>query len=116
MEQATLIKIARLRTLSARHGKPFDVVRFATDAVFARDTLQQVLDTDQEDLLVLGLDVMNALGMVKVDATVQPRPAATACAGRGRCRGWCPSGAAAAVRRPPALAPPAFSRTRGCSG
>jgi hypothetical protein len=38
--------------------------------------LQQVLDTDQEDLLVLGLDVMNALGMVKVDATVQPRPAA----------------------------------------
>jgi hypothetical protein len=78
MEQATLIKIARLRTLSARHGKPFDVVRFATDAVFARDTLQQVLDTDQEDLLVLGLDVMNALGMVKVDATVQPRPAATA--------------------------------------
>jgi hypothetical protein len=32
MEQATLIKIARLRTLSARHGKPFDVVRFATDA------------------------------------------------------------------------------------
>ena len=76
MEQATLIKIARLRTLSARHGKPFDVVRFATDAGFARDTLQQVLDTDQEDLLVLGLDVMNALGMVKVDATVQPRPAA----------------------------------------
>lgn len=76
MEQATLIKIARLRTLSARHGKPFDVVRFATDANFARDTLQQVLDTDQEDLLVLGLDVMNALGMVKVDAAVQPRPVA----------------------------------------
>ncbi|MBP6763540.1 MAG: hypothetical protein KA141_01010 [Rubrivivax sp.] len=70
MEQSTLIKIARLRTLAARHGKAFDVVRFATDRSFAQDCLTRVLDTDQEDLLLLGLEVMDALGMVRLKPSV----------------------------------------------
>ena len=74
MEQSTLIKIARLRTLAARHGKAFDVVRFAGDRQFAQSTLQTVLDTDDENLMVLGLELMDALKMVTVDA----RPAAAA--------------------------------------
>ncbi len=75
MEQSTLIKIARLRTLAARHGKAFDVVRFAGDRQFAHSTLQSVLDTDDENLMVLGLELMDALKMVTVDA--RPAPAAT---------------------------------------
>lgn len=72
MEQSTLLKIARLRTLSARNGKAFDVVRFATDRQFARDTLTTVLDTDDEQVLMLGLELMDALKMVTLDASPVP--------------------------------------------
>lgn len=72
MEQSTLIKIARLRTLAARQGKAFDVVRFAGDRQFAQATLQSVLDTDDEELVVLGLELMDALKMV----TLNQAPAA----------------------------------------
>lgn len=74
MEQSTLLKIARLRTLAARHGQGFDVVRFAADRVFARQTLSTLMDTADPDLLVAGLELMNALGMTaSAEAT---RPAA----------------------------------------
>lgn len=78
MEQSTLLKIARLRTLSARNGKAFDVVRFATDRQFARDTLTTVLDTDDEQVLMLGLELMDALKMVALDAPPVPAPAPVA--------------------------------------
>ena len=74
MEQSTLLKIARLRTLAARHGKGFDVVQFAADRAFARQTLSTLMDTADPDLLVAGLELMNALGMTaSAEAT---RPAA----------------------------------------
>jgi hypothetical protein len=77
MEQTTLIKIARLRTQAARAGRAFDVVRFAQDRSFAQATLQGLLDTDDEALIVLGLEVMHSLGMVRLDApAAAPRQAA----------------------------------------
>ena len=75
MEQSTLIKIARLRTMAARHGKAFDVVRFAGDRQFAQATLQSVLDTDDENLMVLGLELMDALKMVTISQAPAPPPA-----------------------------------------
>jgi hypothetical protein len=81
MEQQTLLKIARLRTHAARSGRAFDVVRFAQDRAFAKSTLQQLMDSDDEALIVLGLEVMQALGMVKLDAAAEPAaPAAPAAA------------------------------------
>lgn len=76
MDQSTLLKIARLRTLAARKGRAFDVARFAGDRAFAEATLHTLVDTDDEDLLVLGLEVMQALGFVKADQA--PPPAAEA--------------------------------------
>ena len=78
VEQSTLIKIARLRTLAARHGKAFDVVRFAGDRQFAQATLQSVLDTDDENLMVLGLELMDALKMVNLEARPEVPPPAPA--------------------------------------
>ncbi len=75
MEQSTLIKIARLRTLAARKGRAFDVARFAQDRGFAQATLQALMDTDDEDLLLLGLELMQALGMVGADQTAATAPA-----------------------------------------
>lgn len=72
MDQATLLKIARLRTTAARHGKAFDVVRFASDRAFARETLSQVMDTDDEQLLLAGLELMDALKMVHADEAAPP--------------------------------------------
>ncbi|WP_119156904.1 hypothetical protein [Caldimonas tepidiphila] len=71
MDQASLQKIARLRTLAARQGKNFDVVRFATDREFALQTLTAVMDTTDEELLMAGLELMNSLRMIP-----EPQPAA----------------------------------------
>ncbi|MCA3241178.1 MAG: hypothetical protein ING89_07785 [Rubrivivax sp.] len=77
MEQQTLLKIARLRTHAARSGRAFDVVRFAQDPAFAKATLQQLMDSDDEALIVLGLELMQALGMVRLDPpAAPPAPAA----------------------------------------
>lgn len=75
MEQSTLLKIARLRTLAARKGRAFDVARFAQDRGFAQATLQALMDTDDEGLLLLGLEVMQALGMVGADQAAAAAPA-----------------------------------------
>jgi hypothetical protein len=77
MEQATLIKIARLRSMAARQGKAFDVVRFVADRQFAQATLQSVLDTDDENLMVLGLELMDALKMVSLDTRPNGTPPTT---------------------------------------
>lgn len=71
-----LLKIARLRTLAARSGQAFDVVRFATDRAFAQATLHKLTETDDEALIVLSLEVMQALGMIQVDRAATPAPAA----------------------------------------
>lgn len=63
MEQATLIQMARLRTMAARKGKPFDVARFASDREFSKHTLKTLLDTEDEELIVAGLQMMEALKM-----------------------------------------------------
>jgi hypothetical protein len=85
MEQQTLLKIARLRTHAARSGRAFDVVRLAQDRAFARSTLQQLLGCDDEALNLLGMEVMQALGMVKLDAPAAPEaPAAAAPAPQSR--------------------------------
>lgn len=73
MDQNTLLKIARLRSLAARHGKAFDVVRFAEDLAFARQTLTQLMDTNESELLIAGLELMNAL---KMTASTEPSSAA----------------------------------------
>ena len=76
MDQQALLKIARLRTLAARSGQAFDVVRFATDRAFAQATLHKLTETDDEALIVLSLEVMQALGMIQVDRAAPPAPAA----------------------------------------
>ncbi|QKO22336.1 hypothetical protein [Rhodoferax sp. BAB1] len=72
MEQATLLKIAKLRTLAARHGKSFDVVQFAANRTFARETLSALMDTADPDLLVAGLELMDALGMTASSEGTRP--------------------------------------------
>jgi DNA-binding phage protein len=75
MDQNTLMKIARLRTLAARNGKAFDVVKFAEDRQFARQTLTALMDTGDADLLMAGLELMNALGMM---SAMEGKPASPA--------------------------------------
>ena len=72
MDQASLQKIARLRTLAARQGKSFDVVRFATDRDFALRTLSSVMDTTDEELLMAGLELMNSLKMIPDEKAPPP--------------------------------------------
>lgn len=80
MDQSTLIKIARLRTLAARQGKAFDVVRFAGERAFAKQVLANVMDTDDENVLVLGLQLMQALGLMETAGPLAPSAASGAAA------------------------------------
>lgn len=61
MDQAMLQKIARLRRLAGQQGKPFDVMRFASEPDYARATLSTVLDTEDEETLVVGMALMGAM-------------------------------------------------------
>jgi hypothetical protein len=75
MDQATLLKIARLRTMAAKAGMPFDVVRFATDQAFARETLANLLNGNDEVLVAAGLELMQRMGLL-APAPAAPTPAA----------------------------------------
>ena len=77
MEQPTLVKIAKLRTLAARQGKAFDMVRFVGDRAYAQATLKSVLDSEDEALMLLGLELMDALKMVTVNNGAAPAAVAS---------------------------------------
>ncbi|OOG82534.1 hypothetical protein B0E41_14855, partial [Hydrogenophaga sp. A37] len=68
--------LAKFRKLSGRQGKPFDVMRFVEDAAYARECLALALDTEEEELLLVGLQLQKAMGL-NTPATAPP-PAATA--------------------------------------
>jgi len=77
MDQATLLKIARLRTMAAKAGMPFDVVRFATDQAFARETLANLLNGNDEALVAAGLELMQCMGLLApTPAAAKAKPAA----------------------------------------
>lgn len=78
MTPATLQLIATFRKLSGRQGKPFDVMRFVADAAYARECLALALDTEDEALLLVGLQLQQAMGLNAPTAT--PAPAAPASA------------------------------------
>ncbi|MBT9551605.1 MAG: hypothetical protein IV088_12190 [Hydrogenophaga sp.] len=76
MNPATLQLIARFRKLAGRQGKPFDVMRFVADAAYARGCLALALDTDDEELLLAGLQLQESMGLNAPAAA--PPPAASA--------------------------------------
>jgi hypothetical protein len=104
MEQGTLLKIAQFRTLAARKGKVFDVVRFASDRHFASQTLTQVLTDADEELLMAGLALMDLLGM-----TQQP---GSRSGGSSSSRHAAPAAVPAAPAPAPAAPPPYIGRLR----
>ncbi|MCB4366278.1 hypothetical protein KIH07_21290 [Hydrogenophaga taeniospiralis] len=74
MNPATLQLLAKFRKLSGRQGKPFDVMQFVTDAAYARQCLALTLDTEDEELLLVGLQLQQAMGLNTPTAT-PPAPA-----------------------------------------
>lgn len=75
MDQAMLQKIARLRRLAGQQGKPFDVMRFANEPGYAQVTLTALLDTEDEETLVVGMALMGAM-FPAAPAAPAPAPAA----------------------------------------
>jgi hypothetical protein len=71
MDNKHLIRLARLRNLAARAGRPFDLMRFVEDRGFAHDTLAALMQHENEDLVVLSLEV---LAQMKADEAPPPAP------------------------------------------
>ncbi len=61
MDLVTMQNLAKLRRLAAGEGKPFDLVRFTTDLAYTEATLTHILDSDNLELLTVGLQVMQAV-------------------------------------------------------
>jgi hypothetical protein len=78
MQNHTLVKIAQFRTMAARKGKAFDVVRFASDRDFALSTLTQMLNDCDEELHLAGMALMDAMGLVSTKASAKPAVASSA--------------------------------------
>lgn len=74
MNQETLILVAKLRRLAARQGKAFDVARFVTDAQFAKTVFDDVLNSDDEEMLLTGLSLMKEMGMTLLAPALVPVP------------------------------------------
>jgi hypothetical protein len=82
MEQKTLQLIAKLRRLAGKHGKPFDVLRFSQDSEYAKTTLSDLVDTEDEELILVGLSLQQAMSsstsskVEEVRVAAPPAPAA----------------------------------------
>lgn len=76
MNPATLQLLAKFRKLSGRQGRPFDVMRFVEEAAYARECLALALNTEDEELLLVGLQLQQAMGLSK--PTAPPPPTANA--------------------------------------
>ncbi|HEU4459882.1 MAG TPA: hypothetical protein VFR90_12225 [Methylibium sp.] len=61
MDQTTLVRMLRLRTLAARKGAPFDVERFAADRGHAKATLKTLLQIDDDELQAACRQMMETL-------------------------------------------------------
>lgn len=83
MEQKTLQLIAKLRRLAGRQGKPFDVLKFSEDSGYAQSTLSQLMDTEDEEILVTGLSLQQAMTSLPTapsaqEVVVKPDPVSAA--------------------------------------
>ncbi len=80
MDNKQLVRLARLRSLAARGGHAFDLMRFVEDRSYAHQTLAELMTLDHEDLVVLALEVLNDLKQADEPAAAPVAPAAAAAA------------------------------------
>lgn len=76
MDQNALRNLARLKLVARKQfGMDVDVQRMVSDNGYARDMLDRIEQSDDEDTLVLALSMRNDLGLL-VSAASEPPPAA----------------------------------------
>jgi hypothetical protein len=57
MDNKKLLRLARLRSVAAKANLPFDLMRFTDDRDYAAECLRKLMDSSNEELLVLCLEV-----------------------------------------------------------
>ncbi|MFZ5756657.1 MAG: hypothetical protein ACOY3X_07115 [Pseudomonadota bacterium] len=72
MDQQTLQKLSRLRILAGKEGKEMDLVRFVSDRDYAREALTRILSSDKEDVVLLGMEVMDIMGLIPAQPAAAP--------------------------------------------
>lgn len=76
MDQQTLQKLSRLRILASKEGKAMDLVKFVSDRAYAMEALTLVLTSEKEDVVLLGMEVMDLLGLIPAQPAMAPATAA----------------------------------------
>ena len=71
MDNKKLMRLARLRSLASKAELPFDLMRFTDDRQYASDCLRKLMDSANEELLLLCLEV-------KADLLPAPAPVVAA--------------------------------------
>jgi len=80
MDNKKLLRLARLRSVAAKANLPFDLMRFTEDRDYAAECLHKLMDSSNEELLLLCLEVKSDLfpapAAAPVPAPLQlPKPA-----------------------------------------
>lgn len=75
MDQQTLQKLSRLRILAGKEGKAMDLVKFVSDRQYATEALTLILTSEKEDVVLLGMEVMDLLGLIPAQPAAPVTPA-----------------------------------------
>lgn len=65
LDAATLVLLTRLKVLAKKAGSNIDLVKMGADKDYAEQVLGKLSDSDDPDLVVIVIQLMNQFGMIK---------------------------------------------------
>jgi len=74
MDNKKLLRLARLRSVAAKANLPFDLMRFTEDRGYAVECLRKLMDSSNDELLLLCLEVQRDMFPQPSLVAVPPPP------------------------------------------
>lgn len=68
LDAATLALLAKLKVLAKKTGSNIDLVRMSADRAYAELTLKELSDSEDPELVLIVLQLMNQFGMIDAPA------------------------------------------------
>lgn len=70
LDAATLALLAKLKVLAKKTGSNIDLVRMSADRAYAELTLKELSDSEDPELVLIVLQLMNQFGMIDAPAAI----------------------------------------------
>lgn len=73
LDPTTMALLARLKIFAKQMGTNIDLVKMSEDMEYAKHTLKALSDSDNPELVLIVINLMNQFGMIKAPPT-DPKP------------------------------------------